>query len=251
MPLAVRGSDRKLICISVVSHRQGHLVAALFNDLRRLGVLDLVHDEIVLTFNVPEDESFLNDLPSLPLRVIRNDHPKGFGANHNAAFSASNCGIFVILNPDVRLARFEVEPMLEILSDNDVGVWAPLVISSGGELEDSARRFPTLLRFARRALLRQRDPEYVIQSDPLAVDWVAGMFMALRRAIYLAIGGFDERYFMYLEDADLCRRLSRLQLKVILDPRVSVIHDAQRASRTDWQHKRWHYRSAARFLLGM
>ncbi|TAL55379.1 glycosyltransferase [Pandoraea sp.] len=237
------------ICFSIVSHGQGELVAALLADLLRLNVINPSHDEIVLTFNIPEDESFLNAFSSLPIRVLRNHQPKGFGANHNAAFKISCARIFAIVNPDVRLVDFETAPMLGILANRKVGLWAPRVISSDGKLEDSVRRFPTLLRFLRRVLLRQRNADYFAQSHPLVVDWVAGMFMALRRDTYSAIGGFDERYFMYLEDADLCKRLGKNNLQVVFDPRIYVVHDAQRASRRNWQHMRWHCRSAIRFLF--
>ena len=122
---------------------------------------------------------------------------------------------------------------------------------SKGILEDSARYFPTILRFVCRVFLNQRSVDYSVASDPIAVDWVAGIFMAFRRETYSSIDGFDERYFMYLEDADLCQRIRKVGLKVILDPRMYIIHDAQRASRNNWQHRRWHYRSAVRFLFGI
>ena len=239
------------VCLSIVSHGQGHLIRSLLSDLQRLALLDPKKDQIVLTLNIPEDEKFFNEFASLPLLIIRNTSPKGFGANHNAAFQVSKSDIFIVVNPDIRLRGFDPAAMLEILSSSDVGLWAPRVLSSTGEVEDNARRFPTFSRLGRRVFLRQRSSDYKVEEHPVSVDWVAGMFMALRRDTYAAVGGFDERYFMYMEDADLCRRIRRSGMRVIVDPRVEVIHDAQRASRRSLRHLRWHCRSAGRFLLGI
>jgi len=244
-------SFRTSLCVSIVSHGQGRLIANLLGDLQQVHATELTIDEVVLTLNIPEDESFLGDFALLPIRVLRNVKPKGFGANHNAAFSVSQSDVFVVANPDIRLSGFRFTPMLESLEDPAVGLWAPRVLSSQGHIEDSARRFPTMFRFARRVLLGNRINDYSFNNHPIIVDWAAGMFVALRRETYAKLGGFDEHYFMYLEDADLCRRIGKAQLKVLVDPRVSVVHDAQRASRRSLKHMGWHMRSAIRFLFGM
>ena len=113
------------------------------------------------------------------------------------------------------------------------------------------RRFPTIARLFQRAVLRRRHPDYVAKDAPIDVDWVAGMFIAFRWTTYADLRGFDERYYMYMEDVDICHRLHLRGLSVMLDPRVHVVHDAQRASRRSWQHRRWHLRSALRYLIGV
>ncbi len=243
--------DRPSLCISVVSHHQGHLVKSLLHDLQRINLLSEPQDELALTINVPEDETFLAPFNSLPVRVLRNDAPKGFGANHNAACMSSRCQVVLILNPDIRITRFDVRSMLEFLNEPQAGLWAPKVLSPSGSVEDSARRFPTIPRLLRRRLLTVRSPDYTLDTLPLEVDWVAGMFMAMKRDLYVRLSGFDERYFMYMEDADICRRLRRLGWRIVCDPREEVIHDAQRASHRSLTHLRWHLRSGLRFFLGI
>ncbi len=83
-------------------------------------------------------------------------------------------------------------------------------------------------------------------------DWLAGMFLLLRREAFAAVGGFDERFHMYCEDADLCLRLQLAGWRVRLVEDVAVVHAAQRASRRSWQHLRWHLTSLLRhwFSLG-
>lgn len=239
------------ISFSVVSHGQGLLIRHLLSDLLCFDNCSSQKIEIILTLNIAEDESFLALFKDLSLKIIRNVTPKGFGANHNAAFIASSGEIFVIINPDIRLTPFDLAPMLTTLERPETGAWAPLVLSVHGNVEDSARKYPTFSLLVNRVILRNRKGDYPTNVGPLIVDWVAGMFLAITRINFLKINGFDERYFMYMEDADICRRLSREGKQIIFDPRVSVIHDAQRASSRSLKYLAWHLRSAIRFLTGI
>jgi GT2 family glycosyltransferase len=204
--------------------------------------------EVLLTVNVPEALPFgENDFGS-PLRILRNPAPRGFGANHNAAFAGAKGGCFCVLNPDIRLTMDPLPLLVEALADGKAGVAAPRILNPGGGIEDSARRFPTLWTIVRKAFARAPRHDYEIAGAPLHPDWVAGMFMLLRSAVYREIGGFDERYFLYYEDVDLCLRLRRQGYAVVLEPRATALHDARRASHSDVMHLFWHARSLARYL---
>ena len=78
---------------------------------------------------------------------------------------------------------------------------------------------------------------------------LAGMFMLFRSEVFRRLGGFDERYFLYYEDVDLCLRLRQLGYDVLLEPGAEALHDARRASRSSPRHLLWHARSLARFLI--
>ena len=239
------------ITLSVVSHRQGRLIAGLLSSLRDHGSVQHLRYEIILTLNVREEEAFLEEFRDLPMTVIRNSAPKGFGANHNAAFTSAFGNIFVVVNPDIILRAFAFEPMLRWLAIPSVGAWGPLVLSSDGEIANSARKFPTVMRLLNRVFGRGRTRDYPVDAGPVDVDWIAGMFMCMSRTTFARIGGFDERYFMYYEDADICRRLRREGSRVVFDPTVSVIHDAQWSSHVSLRYLSWHVRSAIRFLTGI
>ncbi len=231
--------------VSIVSHRSGALLPALLTDLRGCLPSD---SEILLTFNVPEDETFLASFSDLPLKILRNVRQRGFGDNHNQAFAASLGEYFVVVNPDIRLAESPFEPLVQGMEPH-VGARAPAVLSPAGTLEDSVRRFPTFRRLFRRVVFRQRSADYLPAGNgPVQIDWSAGMFVLFPRAAYARIGGFDTRYFMYMEDADICRRLWQSGLEVQWMPGTRVVHDARRASLRSAQHLRWHLRSALRFL---
>lgn len=236
------------VCLSIVSHGQGPMILALLSDLARLPQQNF---EVLITINVPEDESPYHGHP-FPLRIIRNGLPKGFGGNHNAAFTKTHCNFFAVVNPDIRIQSLDLQELLVSFDNQKVAAVAPLVLSNEGQVEDSARRFPTLLRFAKRLLLRQRGLDYRLEKSPYSVDWLAGMFVVFRSEAYKQVNGFDDRrFYMYLEDADICRRLHQHDWDVLVNPTVKVTHNAQRASRRNIKHMRWHAVSAVRYLTGL
>lgn len=234
------------LTLSIVSHGQGNLIRHLLGDLCRLNLPGI---SIILTLNIPEDEAWLAAAEGLPVRIIRNDRPLGFGANHNQAFACSTDDLFCVVNPDIRLPDDSLARLPLYFEDPRVAACAPLVVGSDGDVQDSARRFPNFPRLARRVLLRQRQADYA--PDAAAdVDWVAGMLVLFRREAFAQVEGFDERYFMYLEDADICRRLRHAGWKTLYQPSVVVVHDARRDSHRSLRHLRWHMRSMIRFLTG-
>jgi hypothetical protein len=122
-------------------------------------------------------------------------------------------------------------------------------VDAVGKPEDSARRFPTFSSLLKKAFAGQPGPEYPSDQGAQPVDWIAGMCMALRSAAFAQMGGFDERYFLYYEDVDLCRRLHAAGYAVMYEPRASVIHHARRTSRRHPRYMAIHAASALRYLL--
>ena len=241
-----KGSDvSRDITLSVVSHRQNALVNQLLADLARV-CPDRV--TLVLTENVA-DETSLAVPPALPAERVVNQAVKGFGANHNAAFKHCKTPYFCVANPDIRLSADPFPLLIDSLAN--AAVAGPVVRSPDGRIEDSARRFPTVGSLLKKLFRETRKPDYSPTAGPQRVDWVAGMFMLFRREAFEAVGGFDERYFLYYEDVDICQRLQRRRgSRAIYDPRAEVLHDAQRASRRNLRLALTHASSAIRFLYG-
>lgn len=236
------------ICLSIVSHGQLELVLPLLDNLDRQFEMDF---DVVLTLNIPESEEGLRNY-RFPLTLVRNRYPKGFGGNHNAAFAYAGSDFFAVVNPDIRLNGLDTSTLLKPFADPAVGCCAPLILSPDGTIEDSARKFPTWLGLARRAVLGRDGPDYPHQFGPIAVDWVGGMFAIFRRNAFQDVNGFDDRrYFMYYEDVDLCYRLQRMGWSVVYNPLCEVIHDARRASHRQLRHMRWHASSLLRFMTGL
>lgn len=225
----------------MVSHGQAALAANVLRDLDRhaAGVA-----EVILTLNVPEALPFDPAGFRFPVRLIENAHRKGFGANHNSAFGRSASPWFCVLNPDIRLHADPFPPLLERLQrDSRLALAAPLVVDLAGRVEDSARAFPTPVEILRKAVGLAPSPAPV--EDP---DWVAGMFMLCRAGAFKAVGGFDERYFLYYEDVDLCARLRLAGYGIAQVCESRAIHDARRQSRRELRYFLWHLRSMLRFF---
>jgi N-acetylglucosaminyl-diphospho-decaprenol L-rhamnosyltransferase len=235
-----------LITFSIVSHGQLDMVVNLLQDFRKLKLNNI---EILLTLNIDENVLLINHFSDLKVKIIKNNVPKGFGANHNAAFSLSKGSIFVVVNPDIRLKNFDISQLIKVLSAENVGACTPVVLSIEGRNEDHVRRYPTAIRLLKRKLYKNPEPDYVWKTEPIIVDWSAGMFVAFKRKAFADVSGFDEKYFMYMEDADICRRLRKIGWLTVLQPATEVIHDAQRASRHNLTHLKWHLSSAIRFLF--
>jgi N-acetylglucosaminyl-diphospho-decaprenol L-rhamnosyltransferase len=235
-----------LVSLSVVSHGQADLVAELVASIQHYCTIQV---ELILTLNIAEQLPFDVSAYMFPIYVIRNTSPKGFGANHNAASKSANGIYFCVLNPDIRLTSDPFPELLECISAESVGVVAPLVTNVAGENEDNARQFPTPLKIMAKALIRKREPDYKTLIGDYSPDWVGGMFMLIPVDVYRKLNGFDERYFLYYEDVDLCARMRLSGYDIRLCTKVKVIHDARRQSHRDFRYLRWHFTSMMRFFF--
>lgn len=231
-----------MISASVVSHGHGGMVWGLVEQLVACAEIS----EVIVTLNIPEKAPAILDRKVL---LVRNVQPKGFGANHNAAFTFAKGEFYCVINPDIELTQNPFPELLGASINPPVGLVAPLVVGATGTVEDSMRYFLTPRSMLKR-VLGLDSGAYLLQqgSCDFTPDWVAGMFMLFRSEAYAKVGGFDERYFMYCEDVDICTRIWRSGYKVIGCTSTSVIHNAQRASRRSWKHLSWHLRSLFRYF---
>lgn len=233
------------ISISIVSHGQCGLVSQLLSDIERCCGAHAI--EVLLTINLPEEIPFADKQYPFSLRIIRNSQPLGFGANHNQAFAQSAGAFFCVMNPDIRFDRDPFQPLLS-LQNATVGVVAPLVMGEGGQIEDSARRFPTPFKIVCKALGGCKGSDYVVHGEPVSPDWVGGMFMLFSHDTFAKMRGFDERYFLYYEDVDLCARLKLSDYRVLLCADAQVLHLARRDSHRQLKFLKWHVTSMMRFF---
>lgn len=237
------------ISISVVSHLQIHLIKNLLYDINKYCQGSSL--KLILTLNLEEMLPFSVDGFSFPIKVIRNPLPLGFAANHNQAFTQSTGQFFCVMNPDIRLNDDPFSALLECLKLPLVGVVAPSVVGEYGNVEDSARFFPTPLKILCKAFGRCKGSDYVIKDEPIYPDWVGGMFMLFPREVFEKLNGFNEQFFLYYEDVDLCARLRLLGYEVVLCPAAKVVHDARRSSHGSFRYLKWHLTSMLRFFCSV
>lgn len=234
------------ISVSIVSHHQAALVRNLLTDINRF--CKNFSLEIILTLNLPETQNL--GISELPFSVLMHSNvsPKGFGENHNQAFRLASGDYFCVMNPDIRLNSNPFEALLASSVDSSIGMVAPVVLGVDGAPEDSARHFPTFTKILKKVFTKSWTSDYVLQDKPIDVDWAAGMFMLFPRSIFERVKGFNERYFLYYEDVDICARLHLAGLRVVICPESRVIHHAQHSSHRSLRYLRWHLTSLIRFL---
>lgn len=229
-----------LVTVSIVSHGHGAMVWPLVEQLQKLPLVT----KIIVTINIPE--SLPGHIP-VGVELIHNSIPLGFGANHNQAFVRCCSEFFCVLNPDIELIGDPYPALLPVLEAGCVGIVGPKVINSQGSEEDSLREFPSPVRMLQRYLVPKRQPCFQKRASVTYPEWIAGMFMLFKVADYRRLGGFDQQYFMYCEDADICTRVWLLGKQVAVETSISVVHNARRASRRSLQHLAWHVMSLLRY----
>ena len=195
-------------------------------------------EEVVVVDNASGDGSveYLRSCFDDPrVRVVASDHNRGFGPAVNLASAECRAPLLFVLNSDATLVRGSLGRLCAVLeADGTVGVVAPAVYEADGRtLQPGAYgRLPS-----RRDVLlsngwvRRRADDPRLATEP---GWVSGVAMLLRRADFLALGGFDESFAMYLEDVDLCRRLRETGKSVRREPSAGVLHHGGRS----WQSVR-------------
>ena len=226
-----------MICISVVSHGQRDIAAAFLQTLARVKPASVSH--IVYTRNIDEPDLPAMDLGAARLEIITNGEPKGFGANHNAAFERCTEPFFCVCNPDILLASDPFPPLLAAFGEPQLGLVAPRVLTPEGGLENTARRLYTPWE-----LLAQK---FRPANLGLEGDWLAGMFLLFRSQAFRAVGGFDPGYFLYIEDVDICTRLRVAGWTLRQQPEAEVIHDARKQSHRSLKYTRWHLAGMLRY----
>lgn len=231
------------VTVSLVSHGHGEMVWRLVDQL----VVCPEVTKVIVTLNIPEDSP--NQVHEKVI-LLRNDLPKGFGQNHNAAFSLVSSQLYCVINPDIELTQNPFGELISILSKQTVGLVAPLVINSVGLPEDSMRHFLTPWSMLKRILGWSSGGYPLRYGDAnITPNWVAGMFMLIKSEVYVKVNGFDVGYFMYCEDADICTRIWKSGHEVFGCLSASVVHRAQRASHHSLKHLNWHIQSISRYFI--
>jgi GT2 family glycosyltransferase len=233
------------VTVSLVSHGHGQMLVDILGDLA--DIPQVAH--VILTLNVPEPMPVIPANLGQKMTVVSNSISKGFGTNHNAAFAHCETPFFCVLNPDVRLQMNPFPTLLGALGQFNSALAAPLVVTSPGAVEDSVRHFPTIFSLVRKAFgIDDGRYCYPPGCDTFPVDWVGGMFMLFKTDDYRRLNGFDEGFFLYYEDVDICARLWKAGGMVLACPGAVVIHDAQRTSRRKVRYVLWHIHSMMRYF---
>ncbi|MFQ1900786.1 glycosyltransferase [Aeromonas veronii] len=204
----------------------------------------LSNTTVLIIDNSPDESinKYLSELiePDIKKKVkyVHTPSNPGFGASHNLAIKYfPNVDYYFIVNPDVYF-EYNVNTMIDYIeSQPDIGCLVPKVVYPNGRLQKLCkllpspmdlflRRFIPALSFITDKKLMLLGYDYTFLLD---IPYASGCFMLIRGDIFRNIGGFDERFFMYLEDTDLSRRIARIS-RVVFYPDVCIVHEFSKAS---------------------
>lgn len=249
-------------CLSVliVNYQSGDYLASCLRSLAK-GSITLDYDIFIINNDCPEDLTPILRLNLDRIRIIQNHSNRGFAAAINQGYMQSQGPLLLVLNPDVRIEQGALETLVATLEGHpDAGIVFPLLRNPDGSLQYSCRRFYTV-----KSLLMRRAPfQKFFANHPeihhhlmadwdhqtlCEVEWGLGAAMLIRRAALDNMLLFDERFYLYFEDVDLCRRMWEKGWKVLYDPAAQMIHHHQRDS-IGWGKgaKRQHFLSLIKFL---
>lgn len=240
--------EEPFITLSIVSHGNAEMIARLLVSIGKHEPKTTQY-QVILTDNLGDDLPTFDSQPWATLQMLRNKKPKGFAYNHNRAFEISKGKYFAILNPDLVFNQPVFERLIAGLHTCQADLIAPQIIDDNGDIQDSFRALPTPLE-----LIRRRQPGYkskTFQPDHegfIHPDWIAGMFWLMPSDVFRRLGGMNERYRLYFEDVELCTRARLNGMKILVDTKIQVQHDAQRSSRRKLYFLILHILSAVRFF---
>lgn len=242
----------------------GHLLDHLQSEMLRAGAA--LRAEIIVVDNASKDDT---------VRLIRKHHPSvrvvasainlGFAAGNNLAARFASGRHILLLNPDARPEIGALKKGVDLMDANPaVGLGGGELLGEDGSRQPSARMFPTLRdelftlsglasRYPTNRLLARMDRRWANPDVEAAVDWIPGAFVFIPAALFKYLGGFDERFFMYYEEVDLCQRLRQRGRRVQYWPTLKATHIGGasartvldgRVSRSGSQLESWRMRSA-------
>ena len=181
----------------------------------------------------------------------------GFGKGHNMILNELNSKYHAIVNPDILLIEDAFTPIIEFMnSHKKVGMVVPRIVDESGALQEVYRKeltiFDMFIRMFCRELFPKRIANHTLQdkdyTKPFQVPFAQGSFLIVRTELLKELEGFDNRFFMYVEDADLCRRIN-LVSKLVYFPGATVIHKWKKESHRNKNLFKYHTESMKYYFL--
>ena len=241
----------------VVSYNSAAYLPDCLRSLRSEGVA-----EVVVVDNASSDASVeAARTADTTVKVVQSGANVGFGTAANRGVAATESEYVLVMNPDTVVEPGTVKALSEALDrDPGLAVVGPRIENLDGTLYPSVRRFPDLsvafghaflgLVWPRNPFTRQYRMLDWDHDQPAAdVDWVGGACVLVRRTAFDVVAGFDEAYFMYVEDVDLCWRLGQAGWRIGYEPGGRVVHALGGSSRmVPYRMIAEHHRSLMRFV---
>ena len=185
------------------------------------------------------------------IKYINTGSNLGFGKAHNYIINEINSKYHAIVNPDILLKEDALQEIIKYLDSNeDVGMVIPNMTDEEGNRQEVYRLEPTIfdmfIRMFCKGMFKKRKAKHTMQnmdySKPFQVPFGQGSFLVIRTKLFKELNGFDDNFFMYLEDADLCKRVNEVS-KLMYLPTATVIHKWEKGSHKNKTLFKYHLNS--------
>lgn len=218
----------KKLTISIVNYNAGEYLIRCLESLRK--VKDEVEFDVFIIDNASSDGSLEIARKKFPdFKYIENKENLGFGKAHNLVLEKSSTPYVLTLNPDCEVPAGTLSFMLKYMEENvDVGLSTCRVVKPNGKLDIASHRgFPTP-KASFYYFVFKNDKYYHLTDRDMSktheIDAAVGAFMLIRKSVLEKVGYFDEDYFLYAEDIDLCFRIKKAGFKIMYVPDVEIKH---------------------------
>ena len=196
--------------------------------------------EVIVIDNNSGDGSaeMLNNLFGDKIKLIINKHNAGFGAANNLGAKIARGEYLFFLNSDIIAKEDILSGLAKIFESRpEIGILAPrLILPDGSEQKFASGNFPSLAD-----LILGKIKKDAAEKKYIKIDWVSGAALAIRKNLFDQAGGFDENFFMYFEDIDLCKRVKDISYQVAVLPSITVVHLGGKSLKNDRQRKKHYY----------
>ncbi len=188
------------------------------------------NSEVILIDNASIDKtvSIINEFYDKRIKLFIQSENLGFAKASNLAAKSAQGEYLLFLNSDMEVLDGAIKKLLEVkLNDPIIGLVVPKLILPNGQVQKSVKLLPTLKGALAEYIgnMKNSYQEYAPPDDKLCqVECAYGAAMLIEKSFFNKLGGFDERYFLYYEDIDLCRRIKKLQKKIIYTPNAVLKH---------------------------
>ena len=224
----MKSSEQKKLSIAVVNYNSGDYLFNCLNSLTKVN--QEINFDVWVIDNASSDQSFEDAKKKFSnFTFVKNDQNLGFGKAYNQILGKLKTKYILFLNPDSEVLKGTLKEMVQFMEANlDVGVSSCLVEKEDGSIDFASHRgFPTPYASFLYFFLKDDSLYHLTNKDfskPHEVDAISGAFFLVRKNVLDKVGYFDEDYFLYAEDIDLCFRIKKTGYKIVYVPSTKIIH---------------------------
>lgn len=168
----------------------------------------------------------------------------GFARASNIGVNKSEGDILCFINPDARIISENVGSLInEFVADKTVGIIGPKIVKDGKIQSWSAGVDMDIFEIIKSKFGFPRSKNFWLSRKKISVDWVSGVSLFVERKAFLKVGGFDENFFLYYEDVDLCKRIKKINKEILYFPLFEVLHLEGKSSKSKYKQKLEYFKS--------